>query len=331
MKKMYFILVVFVMSSLGFAQNNIVKFQAEIANRNGDVIYIREGKTVIQEIKVDDKGVFKAAFDVKEGMYLMFDGVEYTQLFLKDGYDLKLKMDAKQFDESIKYSGKGSAENNYLAQSTIDESKFNEDELLAADEVNFNRMIEEKKNADFKKLESAKLDANFVVLQKQNIEASLTGLKKYYDKTSANKKLNNTKAPNFDYENYAGGKTTLESLKGKYVYVDIWATWCGPCRAEIPFLKELEGSLHDKNIAFVSVSVDADKDHDKWKTFVAEKELSGIQLFAGKTVLSEFIKAFSVNTIPRFILLDPSGNVIDADAARPSSPKLKEQLNALLQ
>ena len=143
--------------------------------------------------------------------------------------------------------------------------------------------------------------------------------------------MNNTKAPNFDYENYAGGKTTLESLKGKYVYVDIWATWCGPCRAEIPFLKELEGSLHDKNIAFVSVSVDADKDHDKWKTFVAEKELSGIQLFAGKTVLSEFIKAFSVNTIPRFILLDPSGNVIDADAARPSSPKLKEQLNALLQ
>ena len=75
----------------------------------------------------------------------MFDGVEYTQLFLKDGYDLKLKMDAKQFDESIKYSGKGSAENNYLAQSTIDESKFNEDELLAADEVNFNRMIEEKR------------------------------------------------------------------------------------------------------------------------------------------------------------------------------------------
>ena len=126
-------------------------------------------------------------------------------------------------------------------------------------------------------------------------------------------------------------KTTLESLKGKYVYVDVWATWCGPCRAEIPSLKKMEADFHGKNIAFVSVSVDAEKDHDKWKTFVTEKELSGIQLYAGKTVLSEFIKTFEVNSIPRFILIDPTGNVVDADAARPSNPKLKEQLDSLLQ
>ena len=330
MKKLYFILTAFVFSSIGFAQSDMVKFQADIANRNGDIIYIKEGKNVIQEIKID-KGLFKASFPVKEGMYLLFDGVEYTQLFLKNGYDLKLKMDAKQFDESIKYTGKGNGENNFLAQSTIDDSKYNYDNLLAADEATFTKMADEKKNSDFQKLDSAKLDPNFVALQKQDIEASFFGLKQYYNKKLAGKKMNNSKAPNFDYENHAGGKTTLESLKGKYVYVDIWATWCGPCRAEIPSLKNMETTFHGKNIAFVSVSVDAEKDHDKWKTFVTEKELSGIQLYAGKTVLSEFIKTFEVNSIPRFILIDPTGNVVDADAARPSNPKLKEQLDSLLQ
>lgn len=330
MKKLYFILTAFVFSSIGFAQSDMVKFQADIANRNGDIIYIKEGKNVIQEIKID-KGLFKASFPVKEGMYLLFDGVEYTQLFLKNGYDLKLKMDAKQFDESIKYTGKGNGENNFLAQSTIDDSKYNYDDLLAADEATFTKMADEKKNSDFQKLDSAKLDPNFVALQKQDIEASFFGLKQYYNKKLAGKKMNNSKAPNFDYENHAGGKTTLESLKGKYVYVDIWATWCGPCRAEIPSLKNMETTFHGKNIAFVSVSVDAEKDHDKWKTFVTEKELSGIQLYAGKTVLSEFIKTFEVNSIPRFILIDPTGNVVDADAARPSNPKLKEQLDSLLQ
>ena len=70
------------------------------------------------------------------------------------------------------------------------------------------------------------------------------------------KKMNNVAAPNFEFENHKGGKTTLESLKGKYVYVDLWATWCGPCRAEIPSLKKMEELYHDKNIVFVSISVE---------------------------------------------------------------------------
>jgi thiol-disulfide isomerase/thioredoxin len=330
MKKLYFILVAFVLSSVGFAQNGKVTFQADIANRNGDVIYIKEDNKTIQEIKIDKDNLFKATFEVKEGLYLLFDGVEYTELFFKDGYDLKLKMDAKNFDASIKYTGKGEAENNFLAQATIAQSQFNYNEVLAVDPDNFNKIIEAKKNTDFKKLDSAKLDPNFVTLQKQSIEESLFGLKQYYNQKLAGKKMNNSKAPNFDYENHAGGKTTLESLKGKYVYIDLWATWCGPCRAEIPFLKELEKDLHGKNIAFVSISTDSEKDHEKWRTFVKEKELTGIQLYADRANM-DFIKAFNVNSIPRFILIDPTGTVVDADAARPSDPKLKEQLAGLLQ
>ncbi|MFZ4670943.1 MAG: hypothetical protein ACOYLT_02905 [Flavobacterium sp.] len=62
-----------------------------------------------------------------------------------------------------------------------------------------------------------------------------------------------------------------------------------------------------------------------------EKELGGDQLFADKNWMSDFIKAFNINSILRFILIDPSGNVVDADAARPSDLKLEQQLSSLVQ
>ena len=330
MKNGITLLIAVLFSSIAFAQEN-VKFEATITNKNGDVLYIKDNKTTIQEIKIDDKGVFKSQFPIKEGIYQLFDGVEYANLFLKNGYDLKMTMDASKFDETIKFEGKGAKENNYLAEETVADEKFGYDKLLALDEQSFNKGLDEKANTDSQKLKKAALEASFVELHKKEVDANLQGLRKYYVQVSANKKLNNSKAPNFDYENHAGGKTTLESLKGKYVYIDVWATWCGPCRAELPSLKSVEEKYKGKNIEFVSISVDVEKDHDKWKNFVKDKELGGTQLIADKNWLSDFIKSFSINSIPRFILIDPKGNVVDADAARPSDPRLQEKLNGLLQ
>ncbi len=330
MKKFVTLLFTVVLTTIGFAQDK-VKFQADIANRNGDVIYINtSANKTIKEIKVNKKGVFEDSFEVVDGNYMMFDGVEYAQLFLKNGYDLKLKMDAAQFDESIVFKGKGSDENNFLAQSALLDEKVNYDEMLALSEDAFVKAIENKLKTDIERLEKTKLDAKFKEDQKKSIEMNLMGLKQYYDKSQSNKKLNDAAAPAFNYENFAGGKTSLEDLKGKYVYIDVWATWCGPCRAEIPFLKKAEEKYHGKNIEFVSISVDVDKDHEKWKTFVKDKQLGGTQLYADKNWNSEFIKAFGINSIPRFILIDPKGNVVDADAIRPSNPELMVKLDKLL-
>ena len=133
-------------------------------------------------------------------------------------------------------------------------------------------------------------------------------------------------SPSFDYENINGGKTSLESLKGKFVYIDVWATWCGPCIAEIPALKEVEKEYHGKNIEFVSISIDDKKDHEKWKKMLADKELKGIQLFADNNWESEFVKKYAIDGIPRFILIDTEGKIVNADAPRPSDAKLKELL-----
>jgi thiol-disulfide isomerase/thioredoxin len=329
MKKLVSVLVLILVSFTSMAQESIT-FQASIANRNGDIIFIKEGKKILQEIKIDSQGIFKATFPIKEGMYLMYDGVEYAQLYLKNGYNLNLTMDAKNFDESIKFQGNGSNENNYLAQEVLLDKNFSYDKVLASDEVTFKKSLEDKQKADLERLEKANLAPGFVVEHKKEMAMAILELQQYYTQISANKKMNNVKAPSFDYENQKGGKTSLESLKGKYVYIDVWATWCGPCRGEILFLKTIEEKYKGKNIEFVSISVDVAKDHDKWKNFVTEKGLEGIQLFADKNWESSFIAAFGINSIPRFILIDPNGIVIDADAKRPSNPALVEQLNGFV-
>jgi len=137
-------------------------------------------------------------------------------------------------------------------------------------------------------------------------------------------------SPKFvDYENNAGGTTSLDDLKGKYVYVDVWATWCGPCKAEIPFLKKVEKQYHGKNIHFLSLSIDKAKDHDKWKAMIKDKELGGIQLFADNDWNSKFVTDYLIKGIPRFILIDPTGNIVTANAPRPSNKKLIELFDEL--
>lgn len=127
--------------------------------------------------------------------------------------------------------------------------------------------------------------------------------------------------PKFDnYENYNGGQTSLDDLlgKGKYLYIDVWATWCSFCKRETPLLKRLETQYHDKNIEFVSISVDNLNAKDKWKETIEQKEMGGVQLFADKSFGSDFIKKFAIKGLPRFIMVDPEGNIISPNAPRPS-------------
>ncbi|MCH2216346.1 MAG: TlpA family protein disulfide reductase [Flavobacteriales bacterium] len=137
-------------------------------------------------------------------------------------------------------------------------------------------------------------------------------------------------SPDFDFENYAGGNTKLSDLRGKLVYIDVWATWCGPCILEIPHLKELEKELQDKNIEFVSISLDEPRFKNMWKNMVENKELGGIQLISDNGWDNEFVRGYGIQAIPQFILLDEEGNIISAHAERPSDETLKECLIALL-
>lgn len=310
-----------------FAQADVVKFKANIAHANSDSLVIRS-RTFKQTIK-GSKGAFTGSFAVTPGFYQLFDGTEQTSLYLKNGFDLALVMDAAQFDETIKYTGKGEKENNFLAKLSLDMETLGAS-LATASAEEQNKAINAKLAEFEKALADPSLDATFVTAIKQDLQQQKQQMEMMAAQAAAAAKMVGNPSPGFKYENAKGGQTSLAELKGKYVYIDVWATWCGPCRQEIPYLQKVEEEFKGKNIAFVSLSVDVAKDHEKWKKMVVDKSLGGIQLFADKDWKSDFVQAYGINSIPRFILIDPKGNVVDADAKRPSDPALTEQLKGLV-
>ena len=146
----------------------------------------------------------------------------------------------------------------------------------------------------------------------------------------SNMKIGST-SPDFSFEDVNGNIVTSADLKGKYVLIDIWATWCGPCVQEVPYLNKLEEKLHGKEIAFMSLSIDEEKMKETWKKMVKEKEMGGLQLLAPGGWENPFVQAYEVKAIPRFILLNKEGKVMYPDVRiRPSSPDLHPILEMLL-
>lgn len=136
--------------------------------------------------------------------------------------------------------------------------------------------------------------------------------------------------PDFSFQDNKGETVTLADLKGKFVYLDMWATWCGPCKGEMPSLLRLEERFEGKDILFVSLSVDKNKDIELWKQTIEKMGLGGIQLHLGENW--EWLKNFmpASMSVPRFVLLDREGKIIDANMSRPSDKATAEKFNELL-
>ncbi len=136
---------------------------------------------------------------------------------------------------------------------------------------------------------------------------------------------------NFTYKDIDGKDVSFADFKGKVVYVDVWATWCGPCRKQLPHMKAMEEKFHNnKDIAFVSVSTDKASDIQKWKDFVAKEKLTGVQLHTNNGADDDIMKLYQISGIPRFLLFDKAGNIVSINAPEPSSPELEPMLMKLL-
>ncbi|WP_140939301.1 TlpA family protein disulfide reductase [Sphingobacterium lumbrici] len=119
-----------------------------------------------------------------------------------------------------------------------------------------------------------------------------------------------------------GRMFSMKDFKGKVIFIDVWATWCGPCKVQMPFLKEIEEHYHgNEHIVFVGISLDAEKDKDKWLNMIKEKELGGVQLLDSKG--ESFARKYNIAAIPRFCLIDKNGNWSEVRCPLPES---KEKL-----
>ncbi|PLX09871.1 MAG: hypothetical protein C0596_00895 [Marinilabiliales bacterium] len=120
---------------------------------------------------------------------------------------------------------------------------------------------------------------------------------------------------NWSFSDIDGNNYSLSDFRGKYVYIDVWASWCGPCKRELPYLESLKTKFAGKNIEIIQISVDENR--TDWVNLMQSENLSGIQLYAGGWD-NDLCNHFKITGIPRFILLDTEGNIINSNADRPS-------------
>lgn len=114
-----------------------------------------------------------------------------------------------------------------------------------------------------------------------------------------------------------GSPVSIKNLKGKVVVIDFWATWCGPCVAEMPNMKKLYTEYHDKGVEFIGVSLDQPREAgglDALKKYVKENQIRWPQYYQGKGWDSEFSRSWGINAIPAMFVVDAQGKLYSVEA-----------------
>ena len=133
-------------------------------------------------------------------------------------------------------------------------------------------------------------------------------------------------APDFTQNNTDNQPVKLSSFRGKYVLIDFWASWCRPCRAENPNLVKAYAQFKDKNFSILGVSVDAEKDREKWLAAIEKDGLTWTQVIAPNSEKDNAGKLYSIKSIPSNFLIDPQGKIIAKNLRGKALEKALEDL-----
>jgi thiol-disulfide isomerase/thioredoxin len=319
-------------TALAFGQKKgMVHLEAEYSKRDFDAISIvsTENNQVVHTIKADAKGLFKADFKLPaSGEYIIKNkDKNLSFVFLKNEQNLSLKSSkADYFSKEGSESFQGSLSPETIYYATFYDRDVND--LYALNEAEFKQKLAEVQE---KHLQEVKALKNLDAKQQSQAVSDAKQRYSYFSEKYYILKLKGTTLPDFKLESMTDGQLVdFSSFKGKYVLIDVWATWCSPCIRQMPSLKLLEEKLHGKNIAFVGISIDKADKKEKAKEVVAKQQLSSPQFFAHPTETAPFIKHMRLSAPPRFMLIGPDGKVVDPNTVYPSDPELGKMLDELL-
>ena len=128
------------------------------------------------------------------------------------------------------------------------------------------------------------------------------------------------------------GKTIKfpESYKGKVVLLDFWATWCGPCRVEIPNVVSSYKKYHDKGFEVLGISLDRENAGDKLATFAKDNDVTWPQVYDGKFWKAAVAEQYGIHSIPRPILVDGDTGMVVAEGSDARGAKLDATIEKAL-
>ena len=285
-----------------------IKSKLDLSNKTFDTLSIVEKKLyTIYSFKNGKQGVLSEVILSPES---------YTKMSLKKG---------GLFGE-VTYAGTFAKSNNFLAFYKRNSDELSEKIKSGVQPDILENYIQNKKQLIMNEGISKKVSDTLVSYVIDKYDAFSSTLKKKNTKYLYKKELIGKKGNNFEYKDLNDKTIDLSKFKGNYLYIDVWATWCKPCKVEAVYLKELEKDLEkSKNVKIISISID--KDQNKWKNYLTKNPTTEHQYYSGAS--SSFVKFYDIGALPRFILLDKEGNIINSDEIRPSNPELLNKLNSL--
>lgn len=150
--------------------------------------------------------------------------------------------------------------------------------------------------------------------------------------TSAENKAKKTKLTIVDLNEENNSSLSLNDVlkkyKGNVIYLDFWASWCGPCKREMPYSSKLKEEYKGKDVVFVYMSTD--KNAAQWENMITQLNMTGENYRASNKVKQEIVDRFNLQYIPRYVLINKEGKVADDNAKRPSDPMVKSDIDRLL-
>jgi len=296
------------------------------------VIYDKEMSWEIKStLRFQQSHIAKDTMNISENklyqVYLFNDGKQDAlgTLILSPDSKIKIYINEADIFESINYDGSFYLSNNFLAYTKNNQHQLSQTVKNGIEEKVLDSLINEKinlvnaKGRELNITDSLKTYVRMDFLKFSNILKQKN--KKFLYKAS----LVGTNGNDFNFIDRNNNKVSLKDFSGKYLYLDVWATWCKPCKIEYTYLKALEKHFtNDQNIQIISISTD--RDFNKWQNYITQNAMSGVQLYSGSN--SDFVKFYDIGALPRFIFIDVNGKIINADEIRPSDPELLPKLES---
>ena len=150
--------------------------------------------------------------------------------------------------------------------------------------------------------------------QGKNAEEVLANIQKREEAKQMQKTLVvGAKFPDFDEKVIAGKPLSIANYKGKVVLIDFWATWCGPCIGELPNVLKAYEKYHAKGFEIIGISLERDKDEQKFRSFVKAQGMSWQHFFDGKFWETKLAVKYGIMSIPATFLLDGEGKIVAKD------------------